>query len=99
MRLKVLEAMARGKAVVTTPRGTEGFAHFGPDLPLAVGADAEAIAAACAGLLEDREERRKLGTAARSFCELHCSPTAWAGRLERIYIEVGNPDQSGMTEA
>jgi glycosyltransferase involved in cell wall biosynthesis len=87
MRLKVLEALGRGKAVVTTPRGTEGFAVFGEQLPLAVGADPEALAVACAGLLEDEGERRALGAAARNFAERRCSPGPWAERLERVYEE------------
>jgi polysaccharide biosynthesis protein PslH len=87
MRLKVLEAMGKGKAVVTTPRGTDGFTHFGEPLPLVVGEDAAALAEGCAGLLADREGRRRLGTEARAFVERRCSPTAWADRLIAVYEE------------
>ncbi|HEU4600171.1 MAG TPA: glycosyltransferase family 4 protein [Solirubrobacterales bacterium] len=87
MRMKVLQAMAAGKAVVTTPRGTEGYTGFGGEPPLAV-ADGEAeIAAATATLLEDDERRLRLGERAREFAERHHSPRAWAQRLTAVYEE------------
>jgi glycosyltransferase involved in cell wall biosynthesis len=87
MRMKVLEAMARQKAVVTTPLGAEGFRGFGQAPPLEIAADSEAIAAATASLLGERERRRELGRRAREFACLHHSPEAWAERLEAIYDE------------
>lgn len=93
MRMKVLQAMAAGKAVVTTSRGTEGYTGFGEEPPLAV-ADGEAeIAAATAALLEDDERRLRLGERAREFAERHHSPEAWAERLTAVYAEaVGERD-------
>lgn len=87
MRMKVLQAMAAGKAVVTTPRGTEGYTGFGEEPPLAVGEGAAAIAAATAALLEDEEARLRLGGRAREFAARHHSPEAWAGRQTAIYEE------------
>jgi polysaccharide biosynthesis protein PslH len=87
MRMKVLQAMAAGKAVVTTSRGAEGYTGFGEALPLAV-ADSEAeIAAATAELLADDQRRRRLGESARAFAERHHSPEAWAARLTAVYEE------------
>jgi glycosyltransferase involved in cell wall biosynthesis len=87
MRMKVLQAMAAGKAVVTTSRGTEGYSGFDEPPPLLV-ADSEAeIAAATAALLEDDGERRRLGERAREFAERHHSPDAWAERLTAVYEE------------
>jgi glycosyltransferase involved in cell wall biosynthesis len=87
MRMKVLQAMAAGKAVVTTTRGTEGYTGFDAELPLAV-ADGEAeIAAATAALLADDEERRRLGSRARAFAERHHSPEAWAERQTAVFEE------------
>jgi glycosyltransferase involved in cell wall biosynthesis len=87
MRMKVLQAMAAGKAVVTTTRGTEGYTGFGEEPPLAV-ADGEAeIAAATAALLADDERRLGLGERAREFAERHHSPEAWAERLTAVYEE------------
>jgi glycosyltransferase involved in cell wall biosynthesis len=87
MRMKVLEAMARRKAVVTTSLGAEGFASLEPRLPLRIADDAAGIAAGIADLLGDDEKRRELGREARDFTERHHSPAAWAARLETIYEE------------
>lgn len=87
MRMKVLEAMARGKAVVTTPLGAEGFTSLDPEPPLALGDDSEGIAAALAELLGDEPGRRELGRRAREFTLRHHSPEAWAKRLEAVYEE------------
>jgi glycosyltransferase involved in cell wall biosynthesis len=87
LRMKVLQALAAGKAVVTTPRGTEGYTGFGSEPPLAVGESEAEIAAATAALLTDNEERRRLGEAARAFAERHHSPQAWAERQTAVYEE------------
>jgi glycosyltransferase involved in cell wall biosynthesis len=88
MRMKVLQAMAAGKAVVTTSRGTEGYTAFGEQPPLRVADGAEKIAEATADLLTDTAGRRHLGERARDFSERHHSPEAWARRLTAIYEEV-----------
>jgi glycosyltransferase involved in cell wall biosynthesis len=87
MRMKVLQAMAAGKAVVTTPRGTEGYTGFGEAPPLAVADGEGAIAALAAGLLGDDRERLRLGERAREFARRHHSPAAWAERLTAVYEE------------
>jgi len=87
MRMKVLQALAAGKAVVTTERGREGFDCFGEEPPLLAAESAERIAAAAADLLGDEPARRELGRRAREFAERHHSPGAWAERLEAIYRE------------
>jgi glycosyltransferase involved in cell wall biosynthesis len=85
MRMKVLEAMGAGKAVVTTTLGTEGYTGFGEAPPLSVADSAGEIAAATVRLLADRESRLEQGRAARSFAERHHSPAAWARRLTAVY--------------
>jgi glycosyltransferase involved in cell wall biosynthesis len=87
MRMKVLEALAAGKAVVTTGRGTEGFDCFDEPPPLAVADDAVSFAAAIAALLEDPARRGDLRDRARAFAERHYSPSTWAQRLQGIYAE------------
>jgi glycosyltransferase involved in cell wall biosynthesis len=87
MRMKVLQAMAAGKAVVTTSRGGEGYDCFGEEPPLAIADDEGEIAAATAALLGDGERRRALGAKARVFAERHCGPEAWARRLTAVYEE------------
>jgi polysaccharide biosynthesis protein PslH len=88
MRMKVLDAMAAGKAVVTTGRGTEGY---GRDAPLAVAEDTVGLAARTASLLGDEHERSRLGERARAFVERRHSPAAWAERLEAVYEEAREP--------
>jgi glycosyltransferase involved in cell wall biosynthesis len=95
MRMKVLQAMAAGKAVVTTPRGTEGYTGFGTEPPLAVGESSEEIAAATAALLEDDAARRKLGERAREFAERHHSPEAWAERQTAVFEEARAARRTG----
>ncbi len=95
MRMKVLQAMAAGKAVVTTPRGTEGYTGFGEEPPLAVGESGEEIAAATAALLEDDAARRSLGERAREFAERHHSPEAWARRQTAVFEEARSARRSG----
>lgn len=87
MRIKVLEALARGKAVVTTSRGAEGYTGFDAEPPLVVADDPEPIAAATAELLSDAPRRLELGARAAAFAQDHHSPAAWASRLETVYAE------------
>ena len=87
MRMKVLQAMAAGKAVVTTPRGREGYDCFDEEPPLAIAADESEIAATTAALLADDERRRRLGTEAREFAERHLGPDSWARRMTAVYEE------------
>jgi glycosyltransferase involved in cell wall biosynthesis len=95
MRMKVLEPLARGKAVVTTPLGAEGFTGFGEAPPFEIAETGEAIAAATARLLGDDGARRELGARARQFAERHHSPSAWAARLEAVYEEAAALTGSG----
>jgi glycosyltransferase involved in cell wall biosynthesis len=87
MRMKVLQAIGAGKAVVTTGRGSEGYTGFEEEPPLAIADTEEGIAAATAELLGDEGGRRRLGARAREFAERHYSPAAWAERLTAVYEE------------
>jgi glycosyltransferase involved in cell wall biosynthesis len=59
-RVKVLEALARGKAVVSTSIGAEGL-DLRPGIDLEIADDPEQFARHCARLLSAPEERRRLG--------------------------------------
>jgi glycosyltransferase involved in cell wall biosynthesis len=65
MRIKVLEAMALGKAIVATTRGAGGI-DFTPGRELLIADDADAFADAIASLLNDPAKREHLGDAARA---------------------------------
>lgn len=67
---KLLEAMAMGKPIVATPEAAEGIiARDGEDFILARGADE--FAAACVRLLQDADERARLGANARAWALAH----------------------------
>ena len=87
MRMKVLEALAAGKAVVTTERGAEGFTEFEEAPPMAIADDPVSIAEAAAELLDDDRRRRTLGERARRFAVAHHGPDAWAARTTAVYEE------------
>lgn len=67
-RLKVLEAMALGKAIVTTSIGSEGIALRHGDSALYAD-DADAFAAAVLTLFDDAALRARLGASARATAE------------------------------
>jgi sugar transferase (PEP-CTERM/EpsH1 system associated) len=83
-RLKVLEAMAMGKAIVSTALGCEGF-DLVPDQELVVADEPAQFAAAVLGLLRDPERRERLGRAARRFAGSRYDWRIIVPRLERIY--------------
>jgi glycosyltransferase involved in cell wall biosynthesis len=86
-RLKIIEAMAMGKAVVSTSRGAEGLdAVPGRDLCLAD--DADGFAAQIGRLLDEPERARRLGAAARRFVEARYGWAASVQRLTEFYDEV-----------
>lgn len=67
-RLKLIEAMAAGRAVVSTPVGAEGFpVQSGREMVLAE--TAGEMETAVLRLLNDPAERQRLGTAAQQFAQ------------------------------
>jgi glycosyltransferase involved in cell wall biosynthesis len=88
MRIKVLQAMALGKAVVTTPLGAAGLTFANNQAPLIIAENAEGIARATVKLLAKDDARRTLGRRARAFVTEHHSWSAYGQRLEAIYSEL-----------
>ena len=83
-RLKVLEAMAMGRALVSTRLGIEGLgASDGSELFVAN--DAEAFARRVLDLLRDEARRDTLGRAARAFVEQHYGWERIGPLLEAVY--------------
>ncbi|HEY64610.1 MAG TPA: glycosyltransferase [Caldilineae bacterium] len=83
-RLKVLEAMALGKAIVSTRLGVEGFeVADGRELRLAD--TPEAFAERVVELLHDEGQRARLGKAARTFVESRYDWDRIVPMMERMY--------------
>lgn len=77
---KVLEAMAAGRPVVTSPAVAAALgAAAGRELLVA--ADAGDVAGSTSALLADVELRRRIGSAARSFV---CRRFSWRAAAERV---------------
>jgi len=83
-RLKVLEAMAMGKALVSTSLGVEGLG-VGDGREALLADTPEAFAEAVASLLADAGRRRALGQAARAFVERGYGWERIGPRLEAVY--------------
>jgi glycosyltransferase involved in cell wall biosynthesis len=89
MRLKILEAMAAGKAIVSTPMGAEGIsARNGEEIVLA-NAD-RSFGVEVIRLLRQASERKRIGKAARAWAEGY----GWSGiaaDLEQQYQALAGP--------
>jgi len=83
-RLKILEAMAMEKAVVSTTVGAEGIrCTAGEDIILAD--STEGFASSVLALFEHPEERLKLGRAARKLVETTYEWSAIGEKIEQYY--------------
>lgn len=99
-RLKLLDAMAMGKAIVSTSIGAEGLRYTnGKHLLLAD--RPEEFAAAVMGLLQDGERRRKLAMEARRQAMSEYSWQCIGGCLEDAYCRAQQTfgDVGGKTKA
>ncbi len=83
-RLKILEAMAMGRPVVSTRLGAEGLEVL-PDRDLLVADEPAAFAGAIARVLSDDVLGRTLGAAARRLVEDRYGWEATVARLERFH--------------
>jgi glycosyltransferase involved in cell wall biosynthesis len=94
-RLKIFEAMAMGKAVVSTAIGAEGLPLVnGEHFVLADGA--RGLAQAVVGLLRDRKRRQALGTSARALVVGRYDWSAVVGNLEKALLRFA---RAGSTRA
>jgi glycosyltransferase involved in cell wall biosynthesis len=83
VKIKVAEALAYGRGVVTTADGTEGLGLTAGDHVLVGATDAELASAACQ-LLRDRERRRRLVVAGRQVVGDLLSPERTAGQMLEV---------------
>jgi glycosyltransferase involved in cell wall biosynthesis len=87
MKIKILEAMAMGKTIVSTSLGAEGIdAADGENIILADGEDE--FAGAVVKALGDPSLRKRVGTEARKLVETGYSWDACARRHEEIYLSL-----------
>jgi sugar transferase (PEP-CTERM/EpsH1 system associated) len=85
-RLKIFEAMAAGKAVISTTIGAEGLpTESGRHLLLADGA--EAFAAAVLRIIREPDLRRRIEREARTLVTTHYDWSVAAAQLERSIID------------
>ncbi|MEK7405951.1 MAG: glycosyltransferase, partial [Acidobacteriota bacterium] len=82
--IKIMEAMAMGKAIVSTPAGINGL-DLAPGSDVLVAETAEEFAAAIRDLLANPEKRRALGRAARATAERDYDWNAIARRQRELY--------------
>ena len=83
-RLKILQAMAMGKAIVSTEVGAEGLGvTHGEELLLAD--DPRAFAQAVIELLKDDSLRERLGKSAQDFVARHFDWSVIVPKLEKAY--------------
>ena len=83
-RLKVLEAMAMGKAIVSTSLGCEGY-PLQDGVHLRIADSPAAFCGAVASILRQPEARQRLGQTAREFAVNHFDWSAIVPRLEAAY--------------
>ncbi len=86
-RLKILEALAAGRAVVTTPVGDEGLETVA-DEHLLVAQDARGFAQSVVRLCRDRELRLRLGRAGRALVERSYAWDRAGGLLASLFQEL-----------
>jgi glycosyltransferase involved in cell wall biosynthesis len=84
MRMKVLESLAAGKALVASPRAAEGVEELAGE-QLLIAADAEEMADALASLLLDRVRRRRLAESARRWAEAKLGWEQGVAAFEELY--------------
>ncbi len=81
LKIKNVEAMAWGRALLTTPLGAEGLEDAAP-AGLRIAATAADWAAQLVAWLEDPAEIERVGRAARRHAERHFAPTAAFAALD-----------------
>ena len=94
-RLKILDAMAMGKAIVSTSVGCEGLrARHGENILVAD--SPQDFVDAIMRLFSDEQLRRTLGNAGRALVEAHYSWQTVGARLEEAYRCALNPESCAL---
>ena len=88
MRMKVLESLAAGKALVASPRAAEGVEELAGE-QLLVAENTEEMADALASLLLDPARRRGLAESARRWAESNLGWERGVAAFEELYDTLG----------
>ena len=95
-RIKIFEAMAMGKAVVSTTIGAEGLpVQHNENILLAD--DPAVFAQQVARLLNDAEERHRIGRAARALVEQNYSWRSVASVFDQVFDGIAKPESKAET--
>ncbi len=97
-RLKVVEALAMGKAIVSTSLGCEGVAVRDGE-HLLIGDDAPAFASRICDLFDNPATVDKLGRTGRDLVERNYSWDLAGERLESVYRHIGARGDAGSVGA
>jgi glycosyltransferase involved in cell wall biosynthesis len=89
MRVKVLEALAFGKAIVASPLAIEGLDVRNGEHVVVAETDEE-FGDAIAALLEDPVRRKAIATAARRWAEEHMHAERQVRAYEALYSSLVN---------
>jgi glycosyltransferase involved in cell wall biosynthesis len=85
-RLKIVEAMAMGKAIVSTAIGAEGIEAV-PERDILIADEPEAFAAAVGRLLSEPDLASRIGNSARQLSETRYSWSGAARALEDFFLQ------------
>ena len=88
-RLKILEALAMGKAVVSTTIGAEGL-EVVPEEHLLIADNAQSFATAIGRFFQDPKLCESLGNAGRALVEKKYQWKCLADRLEQVWVKAAN---------
>ncbi|MBC8165175.1 MAG: glycosyltransferase, partial [Bryobacteraceae bacterium] len=86
--IKIMEAMAMGKSIVSTPGGINGLDELRPGIDLLVETDGPAFAKAVSRLFVDVEFRNELERNARATAERAYSWEAIAEQQQKLYQDL-----------
>jgi sugar transferase (PEP-CTERM/EpsH1 system associated) len=95
-RLKIFEAMATGKAIVSTRVGAEGL-PVTSDENIILADEPREFARQVAALLRNTGDRARLGRAARQLVEQHYSWGAAAAHFDRVLCQVAHASSQPAT--
>jgi glycosyltransferase involved in cell wall biosynthesis len=94
MRVKVLDALGAGKAVVASPLALEGIDVTG-GMDVVVADSDDEFAAAIVELLEHEPRRAELGRAARAWAEAHVGWSAIVEAYDALYASLITSSRDG----